>query len=218
MTGVQTCALPISSTQHAEENTSESSRDTFQSDESLFSNIISVLFSIAVIVFLVGFFTSGNTNTKVQTKAHKPVTYNPPPPLTKPNSTISKSKMTEIEYQELVGDQLNKLKSIKTPIFWVGDEHRTHPWSLRPGGCTVVVIFSNKECKGYDKVKRPDAYTTKITEDFVCNIRSNKQIKNLEDYLDEIYLVKEKEIILNKVWDKNMRISPWKILEKYRVE
>ena len=56
-------------------------------------------------------------------------------------------------------------KALKTsPIFWVGDKHRTHPWSQRPGGCTVVVIYDDNKCFGYDKVKRPHRYIQKISK------------------------------------------------------
>jgi len=42
--------------------------------------------------------------------------------------------------------------------FYVGDNWRTNPKSLIPGGSDVTVIYGNQECRVYDKVKHPKAY------------------------------------------------------------
>ena len=107
-------------------------------------------------------------------------------------------------------------KALKTsPIFWVGDKHRTHPWSQRPGGCTVVVIYDDNKCFGYDKVKRPHRYIQKISKEYLINYHSNIRIETLEEYIDCIYAVKENEVSLNLVWNKNMHSSPWDDLKEY---
>lgn len=128
----------------------------------------------------------------------------------------SKYRMSQFEFEEEINNQLNKIRGTFTRILWVGDQHRTHPWSLKPGGCTLVVLFNNKICFGYDKVKRPDRYTKKITREFIINYYSNKHTVSLEDYINEIYLTRDSGIELKKVWHSNMQENPWLILEKYR--
>ena len=46
----------------------------------------------------------------------------------------------------------------------VGDEFRTNPLSLKPGGSIVTVIFSNGRMLDYDKVKSPKKYVASIPE------------------------------------------------------
>jgi hypothetical protein len=46
----------------------------------------------------------------------------------------------------------------------VGDEYRTNPLSLRPGGSIVSVVFSNGRTLEYDKVKSPKRYVASIPE------------------------------------------------------
>lgn len=47
-------------------------------------------------------------------------------------------------------------------LLWVGDSHRTHPWSLKPGGWNLVVAYYNGDVFGYDKIKVPSAYLAKV--------------------------------------------------------
>lgn len=44
----------------------------------------------------------------------------------------------------------------------VGDEYRTNPLSLKPGGYTVTVYFQGGNHLMYDKVKRPGSYIRAI--------------------------------------------------------
>jgi hypothetical protein len=44
----------------------------------------------------------------------------------------------------------------------VGDEYRTNPLSLSPGGYTVTVYFDGGSHLEYDKVKRPGSYIRMI--------------------------------------------------------
>jgi hypothetical protein len=46
----------------------------------------------------------------------------------------------------------------------VGDEFRTNPLSLKPGGSIVTVVFSNGKTLDYDKVKSPRRYVGSIPE------------------------------------------------------
>lgn len=138
------------------------------------------------------------------------------PISTKTISTPAKFTMSQNEFEVEINSQLNNIKGSITKILWVGDKHRTHPWSLKPGGCTVVVLFKNKACLGYDKVKRPDRYTQKISRDYISNHYSNAHSSSLEEYINEIYLTSDSGVDLKKVWHSNMRTNPWQVLEKYR--
>jgi hypothetical protein len=130
--------------------------------------------------------------------------------------TPDKFTMSQSEFETEINNQLNEFRVSYTKILWVGDEHRKHPWSKRPGGCTVVVLFKDRVCKGYDKVKRPDRYTMKITKDYISDHYSNARYSSLEKYISEIYLTSERGVDLNKVWHSNMKMTPWEILEEYR--
>jgi hypothetical protein len=46
----------------------------------------------------------------------------------------------------------------------VGDDHRTNPLSLKPGGSTVRITFKNGDYRDYDKVKYPGAFIAKCLE------------------------------------------------------
>lgn len=45
----------------------------------------------------------------------------------------------------------------------VGDDFRTNPLSLKPGGYEVTVIYLNGKSFTYDKVKNPANYITRIS-------------------------------------------------------
>jgi hypothetical protein len=55
-----------------------------------------------------------------------------------------------------------KVKWIDKPIFWVGDEYRTSPLSLEPGGSHVVIERWDGLILGYDKIKFTYEYVRKI--------------------------------------------------------
>lgn len=46
----------------------------------------------------------------------------------------------------------------------VGDNHRTNPLSLKPGGSTVRITFKNGDYRDYDKVKYPGAFIAKCLD------------------------------------------------------
>ena len=73
----------------------------------------------------------------------------------------------------------------------VGDEYRTNPLSLRPGGSVVMVVFSSGRTLEYDKVKSPKKYISTIPgkEDIVQIFVNGK----------EVWTSEEKE----KFWDQN---------------
>jgi hypothetical protein len=131
---------------------------------------------------------------------------------------LKKYDLTQSQFNEEINRQLDSIRGVHTPIFWVIDGHRTHPWSLIPGGCTVVVLFKDKACLGYDKVKRPDRYTKKITQEYICNKKSNTHYSSLEEYIAEIYLTSDMGVDLKRVWTSNSNGDLWDILEKYRTK
>jgi len=56
----------------------------------------------------------------------------------------------------------------------VGDEYRTNPLSLKPGGSIVTVVFSDGKMLDYDKVKSPKKYVASIpTRDDITAVYVN---------------------------------------------
>jgi hypothetical protein len=47
----------------------------------------------------------------------------------------------------------------------VGDNFRTNPLSLKPGGYDVTVFYSNGKSFIYDKIKTPAKYIKRIADD-----------------------------------------------------
>ena len=73
----------------------------------------------------------------------------------------------------------------------VGDEYRTNPLSLSPGGSIVTVVFSDGRMLDYDKVKSPKKYVSKIPQkdDIVAVYVNGKQAwtdKEEKKYWDDI--------------------------------
>ncbi|PNW27299.1 MORN repeat-containing protein [Formosa algae] len=204
-----------------------------ESDEKKSENYEKPPFSLAklvgiIVIFILIYYLfksvfKGSSNSVKQSYSQytppksKKTTEAPLPTQPKPRP-ISKFSMSESDFEEEINNQLNEIRGGNTKIYWVGDEHRTHPWSLQPGGCTVVVLFKDKNCFGYDKVKRPDRYTRKISKDYVSNHYSNSRFSSLEDYINEIYLTSHSGVDLKRVWHSNMGSNPWAILEKYRTK
>ena len=54
---------------------------------------------------------------------------------------------------------------MKTREIKVGDQYRTNPLSLQPGGHLIKVVHSSGKVFVYDKVKRPGAYIKSISEE-----------------------------------------------------
>lgn len=48
--------------------------------------------------------------------------------------------------------------------FIVGDEFRTNPLSLKPGGSTVTVHFEKGPARVYDKIKKPKSYISALSK------------------------------------------------------
>ena len=193
--------------------------------------LLQILLPIVLFYFLYRLFKKSNSNsgnyvkptshTNLKVRA-QPVTKTHVKPITPIVQNIKvdsvKTNYSETKYEKEIEDQFQDLTSSSTRILWVGDEHRKHKWSLMPGGSTVVVLYRKNVCRGYDKVKRPDAYTKKISRDYITNNYSNVKIDDLELYISEIYLAKQNSTFLKKVWHSNLKTSPWEILKKYRVK
>tara|TARA_Y100001970_G_C14242491_1_gene865790 strand:- start:1079 stop:1582 length:504 start_codon:yes stop_codon:yes gene_type:complete len=133
----------------------------------------------------------------------------------------SRSKHTEESFNKSLNKQLkkhfSKTKNL-TKICWVGDEHRSHPWSKMPGGCTVVVVYTTGKAYGYDKVKRPHRYMKQIIGKNIIDVfnrNDNIQISLLQEYIEGICITKEDKITLNKVWDNTMDSQPWQYMKEY---
>lgn len=182
--------------------------DKFSSESKNPTKIFTAIFIIVVIYIILKLFKQSNEHKRI----------NKPQSEIYSSPTILKKDLTEIEFKNKINSQLNFYLKKRTEIFWVGDEHRTHPWSIEPGGSTVVVLFKDQKCIGYDKVKRPDRYTRKISTDYISNNFSNQQYNSLEQYIKSIFLAQDGTVELKKIWDTNTHLSPWEILEKYRIK
>ena len=185
-----------------------SNLDKFSGESKNSTKIFTVIFIIAVIYIILKIFKQSNEHKKIN-KPESEIYISP---------TILIKDLTEIEFKNKINLQLNLFLKKRTEIFWVGNEHRIHPWSIESGGSTVVVLFKDKKCIGYDKVKRPDRYTRKISTDYISNNFSNKHYNSLEQYIKSIYLAPDRTVELKKIWDTNTNLSPWEILEKYRIK
>jgi hypothetical protein len=52
----------------------------------------------------------------------------------------------------------------------ISDEHRTNPLSLKPGGYTVKVIYTNGKTYVYDKIKDPARYISRIPAEGISEV------------------------------------------------
>lgn len=176
------------------------------------------IFIFSVILCFSGFYGLINAPTSDPPSSSPPPSPprpSPPRPIPIPDTRID---LTVYQFQGLVQNQLNSLEERAVKIHWVEDEHRTHPWSKRPGGCTVVVIYSNGHCRGYDRVKRPHRYLNKVSQDYISNFMSDQRIDTLDKYIEKFYAAREGAVRISLVWSKRDGISPWSALERYATE
>jgi hypothetical protein len=113
-------------------------------------------------------------------------------------------------------------------ILWVAREYRTNPLSHHPGGSDVVVEYHNTKVFGYDWIKFPSKYVsriwtkgiTKIYEDY-GNWEEEKQMDEIKKEIKSIYARKyDKEnfetVPFKEIWNsKTANVLPWKLLEDY---
>ena len=87
-----------------------------------------------------------------------------------------------------------------------------------PGGCTVVVVYTNGDAFGYDKVKRAHRYMKVIIGGKILGKYTrddNIHIPTLQEYIEGICITKEGKVTLNKVWHNKMNSNPWELLEPF---
>lgn len=179
------------------------------------SDIFLYMFLMSIFFIFIGFLMLPSDSEPPQPTPSPP----PPPPRPAPPIVpLTSEGLSETQFNNYVQSQLNYLEGRSTPITWSPDEHRKHPWSRRPGGCTVVVIYSNGACRGYDKVKRPHRYLREITKDYISNFTSNHRDDTLEDYIKAFYAAEQGVVRITKVWSNGHRQSPWELLERYATE
>ncbi len=143
------------------------------------------------------------------------------PKFLRKNNKPANEIKTSVDFFKNIENQIKEIKGKEIKIFWVGDSHRSHPWSLMPGGNTVIVLFKDLNCYGYDKVKRPDMYMSKVIGETIKNIYSrndNIRYDTLEEYLEEIFIVRPNSLLIEKAWNRKSKTNFSKSLEKYRTK
>lgn len=120
---------------------------------------------------------NGSINRKRITKEYQSI-------LNEENMIDNVAKKDIHEIIHLDNEQ-RTFRNFTKEILWVGDEHRTHPWSMRPGGATVVVVYLTGKVLGYDKVKRPDRYIPMIFRGDKESIYSKWEERTLYKYLSD---------------------------------
>ena len=117
---------------------------------------------------------------------------------------------------------IQKFSNYRKEVFWVGDEHRVHPWSVEPGGSTVVVEYLNNQILGYDKVKRPHRYMPKIFKEdkrnIYCKWNDSTLYKYLNEYVSKTYAAKEGSNRLDSIWAQGDKRLVLEKLEKYKTK
>ena len=113
-------------------------------------------------------------------------------------------------------------KNFKKEILWVGDEHRTHPWSVRPGGGSIVVVYLTGKVLGYDKVKRPHRYIPKIfrgdKESIYSKWDDKTLYKYLSDYVESIGAAKLESEELDILYRNGDNVDILEKLKEYQTE
>jgi hypothetical protein len=180
--------------------------------------IVQWILKILVILFLLFIVIAFISPSSRKEERIKPIN-----PIVIKEKQIKSKSNPKTEKEKEITDFFEKKFPNKPSIFWVGDKHRTHPWSKQPGGCTVVTILKKEysksnRCLGYDKIKRPYEYTSKIIVPYISNHTSNKRIYNLGKYIENIYIAKENSNRIYEVWSSNMNGSLEEILMKYRTK
>jgi hypothetical protein len=128
-------------------------------------------------------------------------------------------------YQGTLHNQLAEqriFENFKKKILWVDDEHRTNPWSLRPGGSTVVVEYLDNKILGYDKVKRPERYMLKIFKGdplrIYHNWDENTLFKYLSDYVKSIRAAHSNSNVLDVLYINGDNVDILEKLKEYKTE
>jgi len=119
-------------------------------------------------------------------------------------------------------------KNLADAVLWVAREYRTNPLSYKPGGSDVVVEYHNDNVYGYDWIKFPSKYVSKIWTKGISEIHDDyeyweeeEQIEEIKKEIKRIYARKYKkenfEIVpFKEIWNSETSDDlPWKLLEEY---
>ena len=119
-------------------------------------------------------------------------------------------------------------KKLADAVLWVAEEYRTNPLSHEPGGSDVVVEFHNDNVYGYDRIKFPSKYVSKIWTKGISKIHDDyedweeeEQIEEIKKEIKRIFARKYKkenfEIVpFKEIWNSETAEDlPWKLLEDY---
>ena len=119
-------------------------------------------------------------------------------------------------------------KSLVNEVLWVGREYRTNPLSHEPGGSDVVVEYHNDDVLGYDWIKFPSKYISKIWSKGISEVHEDyeeweeeEQMKIIKKEIKRIYARKyDKEnfetVPFKEIWNSEISDEiPWKLLEHY---
>lgn len=157
---------------------------------------------------------SGSSNRNRITKEYQSI-------LNEKNSIEDLTKKDILEISNEVYEQ-KIFKNFKKEILWVDNEHRTHPWSVRPGGGSVVVVYLTGKVLGYDKVKRPHRYIPKIFRGDKESIHTKWDDKTLYkyllDYIESIGAAKPESDELNILYTNGDEVDIIELLKDYQTE
>ena len=119
-------------------------------------------------------------------------------------------------------------KRLVDAVLWVAREYRTNPLSHEPGGSDVVVEYHNNSVFGYDWIKFPSRYVSRIWTKGISEIHDDyedweeeEQMEEIKKEIRRIYARKYKkenfEIVpFKEIWNSETSDElPWKLLEEY---
>ncbi|MBB6611338.1 hypothetical protein H7F15_09840 [Pontibacter sp. Tf4] len=119
-------------------------------------------------------------------------------------------------------------ESFYNRILWVAREFRTNPLSHEPGGCDVIVEYHTQKIYGYDWIKFPSLYISKIWNFSISKIYINYekydedlQLKIIKQNIKRVFARKyNRENFENEefkeVWNAETSDKiPWKLLEEF---
>lgn len=119
-------------------------------------------------------------------------------------------------------------QSLIDEVLWVAREYRTNPLSHEPGGSDVVVEFHNDDVLGYDWIKFPSKYVSRIWNEGISEIHDDyeeweeqDQMEVIKKEIKRIYARRYKKenfetVPFKEIWNSATSDEmPWKLLEDY---
>lgn len=126
-------------------------------------------------------------------------------PIEKEKIDLTKVDRFNLDNHTVLNKKINELRGNSIKIIWVSKRFRTNPLSKIDGGSTVVVLFENGKCFGYDNIKDIESYTINIIDDYITK-NNNDHFNTLEEYVKEIYISNDNDNIM-KIWDITMNVK-----------